>query len=120
MDKKVLIVDDDQGICISLAILFREEGYFVEEATDSGKAAMLIKDNKYDVCLFDYKMKGLNGIDLLRITKKINPRCAVFIISGMLNINELCANEMDAGLLAGIINKPFNVEELFKKIAAIV
>lgn len=117
--KRILILDDDPSISHSLAILFREEGFCVDEATDSFEAAAVIKKDKYDVCLFDYKMKGLSGIDLLRIAKETNPQCAVFIVSGMLNIDELCRKEVDAGLVAGIISKPFDVEALLKRIAVI-
>lgn len=120
MHKKILIVDDDQGICNSLAVLLRGEGYYVDATMDSAEAAALIKKDTYDACLFDYKMKGLNGIDLLKMVKNVNPRCAVFIISGMLNIDELCKKEKKSGLAAGIISKPFDVEALLQKIAAIV
>ena len=112
-------MDDDQGICSSMAMLLREEGYCVDETVDSGEAARLIKKDTYDVCLFDYKMRGLNGLDLLKMTKAIHPRCSVFIISGMLNIEELCSREVQAGLTAGVISKPFDVDALLKMIATV-
>ncbi|MBF0485327.1 MAG: response regulator [Candidatus Omnitrophica bacterium] len=117
MYNKILIVDDDPGVCNSLALLLRGEKYCVDNTTDSGEGAILIKKNKYDLCLFDYKMKGLNGLDLLKMTKEANPLCSVFIISAMLNIDELCKKEIKAGLLAGIISKPFDVEALLQRIA---
>ena len=120
MHKKILIVDDDLGICHSLTMLLQSEGYNVDGISDSREAAILVKQNKYDVCFFDYKMKGLNGIDLLKVTKNINPHCSVFIVSAMLNIDELCKKEVRSGLLDGIISKPFDVEVLLQRIAAIV
>jgi len=80
MRNKILIVDDDPGICNSLSLLLRSEKYHVDNTTESREGVTLIKKNKYDVCLFDYKMKGLNGMDLARITKDLNPRCQVIII----------------------------------------
>ena len=120
MQKKILIVDDDWGICHSLAMLLRGEGYRVDETTDSGTAAVLIKKENYDVCFFDYKMNGLNGKELSRMVKEIDPRCSAFIISGMMDIEELCRKEINAGWTDGIISKPFDVEELLQKIAAVV
>lgn len=120
MPKKIFIVDDDPSICHSFTMLLRGEGYCVDNTTDSREAATLIKKDRYDLCFFDYKMKGLNGIDLLKITKDVNPQCAVFIVSGMRNIDELCQKEIKTGLLAGIINKPFDVEALLQRIAATV
>ena len=96
----------------------RGEGYYVDVTTDSTEGAALIKRNKYDVSIFDYKMKGLNGVDLLKMTKVKNPHCAVFIISGMLNIDKL-SNKKNADLVTGIITKPFDVEALLQRIAAV-
>ena len=118
MPKRILLVDDDPGISNSLAILLRGEGYDVDVTTDSGEGAVLIKENRYDLGIFDYKMKGLNGVDLLKMIKIKNPKCAVFIISGMLNIDELTNKKKNADLVTGIITKPFDVEALLQRIAA--
>ena len=115
MDKKILIVDDDPGICNALAILLRIEGYCVDETTDSREAISFIKKDRYDICFFDYKMKGVNGIDLLKMTKDVNPRCSVFIISGM-DMDEICNKEINADLATGSISKPFDIEALLQRI----
>jgi len=120
MGKRILIVDDDPGVCNSLAILFRGEGYCVDATTDSENAAGMITGNRYDVCLFDYKMYGLSGADLLRIAKKANPLCPVFIISGMLNIDKVCNKKTPSGMADGIISKPFDVETLLRRIESSV
>ena len=119
MHRKILIVDDDSGVCNSLTMLLRGEGYSVDATTDSVEAVVLIEKDRYDVCLFDYKMKGLNGKDLLKITKNINPQCSVFIVSAMFNLDELCKKQIKSGLVTDVISKPFDVEELLQKIAAL-
>ena len=119
MLKKILIVDDDSGVCNSLAMLLRSEGYSVDAITNSGEAVVLIEKDRYDLYLFDYKMKGLNGKDLLKITKNVHPQCLVFIVSAMFNLDELCKKEIKSGLVTGVISKPFDVEELLQKIAAL-
>ena len=116
MHKKILIVNDDASVSDSSAILIREEGYLVDNTSDSGEGVLLIEKNEYDVCLFDYKMKGLTGIDLLKMIKNKNPRCTVFIISGTLDIDTLRADKNIGSLAAGIISKPFDIEALFQKI----
>ena len=119
MPKRILLVDDDQGISNSLAVLLRGEGYDVDVTTDSTEGAVFIKENRYDISIFDYKMKGLNGVDLLKMTKVRNPQCSVFIISGMLDIDELSNKKKDADFVTGIITKPFDVESLLQRIAAV-
>ena len=116
MPKRILIVDDDTSVSNSLAMLIREEGHLVDNTSDSGEGALLIEKNRYDVGIFDYKMKGLSGIDLLKMIKNKNPRCAVFIISGTLDIDTLRADKNIGSLAAGIISKPFDIEALFQKI----
>jgi len=117
MHKKILVVDDYESICESLAMLFREEGYLVDNTTDSAQGARLIKKNRYDACIFDYKMKGLTGIELLKMVKNKNPRCPVFIMSGVLNIDLLSTDKSVVSLAAGLIGKPFDVEQLLKNVA---
>ncbi|MBF0511432.1 MAG: response regulator, partial [Candidatus Omnitrophica bacterium] len=117
MCKKILVVDDDQSVSNSLALLLREERYLVDNTSDSGQGAFLIEKNVYDVCLFDYKMKGLTGIDLLKMAKNKNPRCVVFIVSGTLDIDALRADESVVRLVASIISKPFHIEALLQKIS---
>jgi two-component system response regulator PilR (NtrC family) len=116
MHKKILIVDDDASVSNSLAMLIREEGYIVDNTSDSAEGALLIEKNWYDVCFFDYKMKGLTGVDLLKRIKNKNPRCAAFIISGTLDIDTLRADKNIGSLAAGIISKPFDIDALFQKI----
>ena len=120
MYKKILIVDDYESICNSLAMLFREDGYFVDSTIDSSEAALLIKKNSYDACVFDYKMKPLTGIDLLKIVKDKDPGCAVFIISGVLSIELISADKSVVSLATGLITKTFDVEELLKRVAAAI
>jgi len=118
MNKRILVVDDYPDICSALAMLLRGEGYCVDETTDSSKAEILIKESRYDVCLFDYNMKNFNRLDMLRTVKDKNPRCLVFIVSGMPNLAELCGKEINAGLINGFISKPFDIDELLQKITA--
>lgn len=95
MRKKILIVDDDPSISKALATIFRNEGYRIDETTDSQQAIIFINKARHDAYLFDYKLRGLSGID------------------------ELCSEEIDSGLVAGIISKSFDLNALLQKIASI-
>jgi DNA-binding NtrC family response regulator len=119
MQKKILIVDDYESICNSLALIFRQEGYLVDNTTDSSEAALLIEKNRYDLCVFDYKMKPLTGIDLLKLVKTKDPGCFVFIMSGVLNIELISADKSVVSLATALITKPFDPEHLLNKIAAV-
>jgi DNA-binding response OmpR family regulator len=118
MLKRILIVDDDSELAEELAEILREEGYWVENVSDSSLGSSLIKEKKYDIYLFDYKMTGLNGIDLLKKVKEKDPRVPVFIVSGRPFVEKLLKEENVHSLVSGVIKKPFDVQELLKKIKA--
>lgn len=113
---KLLLIDDDAELCAELAETLREEGYDVDSTSDSAEGSVLIKKNIYEAAVFDYKMRGLNGIDLLKLVKGINPACAVFLVSGRAGIEKLAKEERVSGLVAGIVGKPFDVDDLLRRI----
>lgn len=116
MPKKILIVDDDTELVGELAEILRDEGYFVENTSDSLQAEKLINKNTYDLYLLDYKMSGLSGIDLLKKIKENKSESVVFIISGRPSIDKLLKEENVHHLISAVIKKPFDVEVLLQKI----
>ncbi len=118
MRNNILLIDDNVELCNGLAEILRDEGYRVDCASESALGAALISGKKYELCIFDYKMKGLNGVDLLKMIKAENPQCLVFIISGRTSIETLLKEEKVSGLVAAVFPKPFNVAELLEKIRA--
>ena len=119
MPKKILIVDDDMELAEELAEILREEGYFVENTSDSIQAEKLINKNAYDLYLLDYKMSGFSGVDLLKKAKEKNPEGIVFIISGRPALDKLLKEENVQHLVSELIKKPFDVEFLLQKIKAL-
>jgi len=116
MPKSILLIDDDVQLCEEVAEILRDEGYRVDNTSDETQAEILIKNNLYDICLLDYKMPRLTGIELLRKIKERNPRCAALIISGRPFIEQTIAEQNAAHLVSGIIEKPFEIKNLLDKI----
>ncbi|OGX18263.1 MAG: hypothetical protein A3K83_06120 [Omnitrophica WOR_2 bacterium RBG_13_44_8b] len=120
MPKKILIVDDDVGLAEEMAEILRDEGYWVESASDSSQGEKLIKENTHDIYLLDYKMSGLSGVDLLRKVKEKNSNSAVFIISGRPFIEKLLKEENVLHLLSGVVKKPFEISDLITQIETVL
>ena len=116
MPKRILIVDDDKELSEEMAAILCDQGYLVEDTSDTVQAEKLINENAYDVYLLDYKMSGLSGVDLLRKIKEKEPGAAVLIISGRPSIDKLLKEEKVSHLVSAIIKKPFDVESLLQKI----
>jgi len=118
MAKKILLVDDDVELCRELVEILRDEGYHVDGLCDSVVAATFIKENSYDLFLFDYKMTGLSGVELIRLVKEKDPLGKIFVISGRPYIDKILQRENVASLVVGVVPKPFNVMHLLDKVKA--
>jgi DNA-binding NtrC family response regulator len=68
MDKskvKILVVDDEQGLCAGVQEALRREGYVVDAMTDALAALKLTEERLYNLVVSDIKMPGLSGLELL-------------------------------------------------------
>jgi len=105
--KSVLIIDDDPELCAELAECLKAEGWSPRTATDSQRGASQAATGAYRLVILDYKMPGLNGIDLLKKIKSMSPRPAVIIMSGRPFIDKLLKQEGVSDLVDGFLAKPF-------------
>ena len=105
---KVLIVDDDPIVRDVLAdILAGVGGYSTDVAIDGVEGMEKLRNNEYDVVFTDLSMPRLNGMDLLRETKRSVPSLSVVVITSFSTI-ETAINAMKEGA-RDFITKPFNV-----------
>jgi two-component system response regulator HydG len=82
MAKKILIVDDDQDICLLLTKFLEKKGYNTATASNGASAIEILKKEKYDLVLCDFKLPDLNGLELIQKIKVINPEAALLVITG--------------------------------------
>ena len=78
----ILIVDDEEEMCLSLSEILTSKGYQTIYTIDPLKVSMLLEQNHVDLILMDIKMPKLGGIDLLKIIKRNNFRIPVIMITG--------------------------------------
>jgi DNA-binding response OmpR family regulator len=123
MKKNILIIDDDEEICNEMKEILQDEGYLVETANDGINGLDLIKKNNYDIILQDLKLPGINGIDILKYTKKNKPDIKVIVLTGRPLIkDQLIKKNYDNDdkvlieLSDGLFNKPFNIITILNKI----
>ncbi|MFZ2447002.1 MAG: sigma-54 dependent transcriptional regulator [Syntrophobacteraceae bacterium] len=111
-EAKVFIADDEEAHCSILSRLMRGEGFEVLTIND-GKAALdSIASEEPDVLLLDFKMPGMNGMQVLTRVKETNPELPVIMITGYADV----AGAVDA-MRAGAhdyLAKPFNHYEVVR------
>ncbi len=112
MEQKALIhiVDDEQIIHEILTDLLTSEGYEVEVSTSGEEALEKHSSSSFDLVLLDLLMPGMDGIEVLKKLKKIDPRVMVIIITAYASI-ESAISAMKTGAF-DYVQKPFKHDEL--------
>lgn len=118
MAKKILLVDDDTELCEELSEILRDEGYLVRVVSDGKEGKKEIERFDYDLLILDFKMPGLNGIEILKQIKGKSPACKFFLISGKPHLERTIEEEKLTHLVDGIMQKPFDVESLLQAISS--
>lgn len=110
---KILIVDDDPLIRDALTdILSSIGGYDTEVAHNGSDGIRKIKDSGYDIIFTDLTMPHVNGIDLLKEAKKIDPSVPVVVVTGFSTI-ENAVTAMKEGA-HDFITKPFKISKVIE------
>jgi DNA-binding response OmpR family regulator len=79
--KKILLVDDEEGILLLYSEELEEEGYLVETAMNGDQALERFQAAPPGLVILDINMPGANGIEVLRRMKEINPGLPVILCS---------------------------------------
>jgi CheY-like chemotaxis protein len=77
--KKILLVDDEEGIQLLYQEEFQDEGYEVISAFTGEEALEKFKSETPDLVILDIQMPGMNGIEVLRQMKMIAPQLPVIL-----------------------------------------
>jgi DNA-binding response OmpR family regulator len=70
--KKILIIDDDPDICVTLKEIFKQNGFGADSFTDPLLALHKFKAGLYNLLLLDIKMPEMNGFQLCQEMKRID------------------------------------------------
>ena len=115
--KRLLIVDDEEGIRESLALAFEIEGYPVYSACDGAEALEQIQKHKIDIVISDIRMPNKDGIALLQEIRKHDPSVPiVLLMSAYTEFTEQDLKRMGASTL---LRKPIDLDTLIGMVGAI-
>lgn len=108
---KILVVDDEEDMRTTLAILLEAEGYTVITAMNGHGAMERLKKEPVDMVVSDIRMPDMDGIELLQQAKAVNPTIPVVMVTGY-GSAELAVEAMKLGAF-DYLQKPFDNERLY-------
>ena len=107
---RLLLVDDEEGYVNVLSNRFAKRNIDVTKALSGSEAIQALRKQDFDVALLDLKMEDMDGLEVLRIFKKMYPQMAVIMLTG-----HGSASDASLGITLGaydFIMQPCEFEEL--------
>jgi DNA-binding NtrC family response regulator len=110
MTVRILVVDDEHNLRMTIAANLELEGFDVVEAENAEVALALIKKQKFDLVLSDVRMPGMNGVDLFRVVHELQPDLPVILMTAFA-LEGLVQEALQEGAFT-LLPKPFDIEHL--------
>ncbi|MES2675018.1 MAG: response regulator [Pseudomonadota bacterium] len=115
MEKKLLIVDDEENILHSLRRLFRREPYEILIAHSAQEGLDILTNEQISVILSDQRMPGMIGSEFLKIVKEKHPNTIRIIMSGYTELESI-TSAINDGAIYKFLLKPWDDEKLLTHI----
>lgn len=103
---KILLVDDNGSVLLTLAIALRRRGHEVSVATDGITALQELKTNEFDFLVSDVRMPGMSGVELANAAHDLPHTPRIILTSAYSSI------EGREGLAEAFLRKPIDTEQL--------
>ena len=113
---RLLLVDDEKDFVNILSKRFKRRNIDVAKAFSGAEAIQALRGQEFDVAVLDLKMEDMDGIEVLKVLKIMDPRLAVIMLTG-----HGSAEAAEQGIKLGAfdyLTKPCELEELLEKIMA--
>jgi DNA-binding NtrC family response regulator len=110
MPERILVVEDDTTLRLSLVDLMHRQGYGVDPAEDGGSAVRLFGSRNYDLVLLDLRLPDMNGLDVMKALRESDDQVPVVVMTAYPEVRTAIAC-LKAGAY-DYINKPFELDDL--------
>lgn len=107
---RILVLDDERIVCDRLRVSLEKAGFTVETFTESERVVKRLEDARFDFVVTDLKMKGFDGIEILKLVKTRSPETKVILITGFATV-EKAKEALKIGAY-DFLAKPFKLSQL--------
>lgn len=116
-DCPFLVVDDEPEMCWIIEKFLRRSGFVCETALNGHEAIALTKRQPFRMAFLDAKLPDLDGLELARRIRKLDPSLPIVIVSGYFyQEDEIIEKAKESGLISAFISKPFEHHEILRVI----
>lgn len=116
--KKILIIEDEEKIARVLELELTYEGYEAIKVMDGLDGLRLIREQEWDLVLLDIMLPGMSGIDILGRIRNSGQEVPIILLTAKDSLDDKVTG-LDLGA-NDYITKPFQIEELFARIRAVL
>jgi DNA-binding NtrC family response regulator len=109
-NRKIMVIDDEKIVGDMAKLSLEQEGYHVETFLNAEPALKRLQEEKFDVVVTDYKMKGIDGMEVLKTVKDLYPSTQVIMITAFANLD--AAIEALRRDVHDFFPKPVKIKEL--------
>jgi two-component system response regulator RegA len=115
MEKKILLVDDDDFFRDRLKMAFVSRGFIVSVAADYETAIARVREDSPDMAVVDLKMPGKSGLEVIKEAKSIHPDIRIVVLTGYGSI----ATATEAVRLGAFsyLPKPADIDDILQAFA---
>lgn len=115
---KVLFIEDEEALGKITTDILHKNGFTVDWATDGKSGLNLFNEKKYDVCIADIMLPGIDGYTLVTKIREANTDMPVIFLSARSLTEDIVKGFTIGG--NDYLKKPFSVEELIVRLHALV
>ena len=107
---KVLVVDDEESVVVTIKAILQLDGYNVATTTSGATARAMVREVEYDLVLTDLRLEDGDGLDVLKAVRERYPETVTIMLTGYASL-ESAIQALRAGAYDYLV-KPSEVEEL--------
>lgn len=109
---RILVVDDEAGLCWVLERFLRREGFSVTTALKGAEALDMLDQQSFAIVFVDAKLPDVDGLELTTLIRQRYPHTYIIMVSGYLDREDaLVMNGLHAHLFDSFLVKPFDLRE---------
>lgn len=118
MKIKILLVEDDPNLGFIISDQLKSDGYDVTLCTDGAEGFQRFNETNYHICIFDVMMPKKDGFSLAKDVRKVNATIPILFLTAKSSDEDKIEGFKSGG--DDYLTKPFNVEELQLRVAALL